>query len=61
MHKKVFEYKILSSHAEQVGKIQQLEKIVNEHILDSWQPKGCLVADHEGTLHQVIVKFEQTV
>jgi hypothetical protein len=61
MHKKVIEYKILSSHAEQVSKIQQLEKIVNEYILEGWQPKGCLVIDHEGTLHQVVVKFEQVV
>jgi hypothetical protein len=35
-----------------------MDKLVNEHIAEGWQPKGCLVIDGEGTLHQVVVKYE---
>jgi uncharacterized protein YccT (UPF0319 family) len=61
MHKKIIEYKILSSHAEQVAKMPQLDKLVNGHIAEGWQPKGCLIIDSEGTLHQVVVKYEPLV
>lgn len=58
MHNRIIEYKVLSSHHEQVAKIPQLDKLVNEHIAEGWQPKDCLVIDSEGTLHQVVVKYE---
>ncbi len=58
MHKKITEYKIISSHAEQVGKIQHMDKLINEHLAEGWQPKGNLMVDAEGTLFQVVVKYE---
>jgi hypothetical protein len=59
MSRKIIEYKIINVHADEVNKILHLQHLVNEQVVEGWQPKGCLVVDSEGTIYQTVVKYEQ--